>query len=156
MSQFYNPTSDERRALQALAEEVSGVQRTLVTNHPRLTQPDRGAHQPQLGAGKVLLHVSDTLPPELDRLGIFAPTGATPRIGIGRMSNGLGCPHAETEADFLGLMVAFRAPDGRRVDFITINDPGAPTDTPKEFVALLKAMRGNGSPSVTYSWPHTS
>ncbi|HXR44637.1 MAG TPA: hypothetical protein VN759_07520, partial [Pseudolysinimonas sp.] len=139
MSQFYNPTSDERRALEALAEEVSGVQRTLVTNHPRLTQPDRGAHQPQLGAGKVLLHVSDTLPPELDRLGIFAPTGATPRIGIGRMSNGLGCPHAETEADFLGLMVAFRAPDGRRVDFITINDPGAPTDTPKEFVALLKA-----------------
>jgi len=139
VSQFYNPTSDERRALQALAEEVSGVQRTLVTNHPRLTQPDRGAHQPQLGAGKVLLHVSDTLPPELDRLGIFAPTGATPRIGIGRMSNGLGCPHAETEADFLGLMVAFRAPDGRRVDFITINDPGAPTDTPKEFVALLKA-----------------
>ena len=78
MSQFYNPTSDERRALQALAEEVSGVQRTLVTNHPRLTQPDRGAHQPQLGAGKVLLHVSDTLPPELDRLGIFAPTGPPP------------------------------------------------------------------------------
>ena len=36
-------------------------------------------------------------------------------------------------------MVAFRAPDGRRVDFITINDPGAPTDTPEEFVALLKA-----------------
>jgi hypothetical protein len=139
VSQFYNPTPDERRALDALAEEVAGVQRTLVTNHPRLTQPDRGAHQPQLGAGKVLLQVSDTLPPELDGLGIFAPTGATPRIGIGRMSNGLGCPHAETEADFLGLMVAFRAPDGRRVDFITINDPGAPTDTPAEFVALLKA-----------------
>jgi hypothetical protein len=36
-------------------------------------------------------------------------------------------------------MVAFKAPDGRRVDFITINDPGAPTDTPEEFVALLKA-----------------
>jgi hypothetical protein len=36
-------------------------------------------------------------------------------------------------------MVAFKAPDGRRVDFITINDPGAPTDTPKEFIALLQA-----------------
>ena len=122
----YNPTPDERRALEALAEEVAGVQRTLVANHPGLAQPDRGAHQPQLGGGKVLLHVSDRLPPELAGLGIFVPTGATPRIGIGRMSNGLGCPHAETEADFLGLMVAFRAPDGRRVDFITINDPGAP------------------------------
>ena len=139
MAPRYNPTPDERRALEALAEEVAGVQRTFVANHPGVTQPDRGAHQPQLGGGKVLLHVSDTLPPELAGLGIFVPTGATPRIGIGRMSNGLGCPHAETDADFLGLMVAFRAPDGRRVDFITINDPGAPTDTPEEFVALLKA-----------------
>ena len=112
MAPRYNPTPDERRALDALAEEVAGVQRTFVANHPGLAQPDRGAHQPQLGGGKVLLHVNDTLPPELAGLGIFVPTGATPRIGIGRMSNGLGCPHAETDADFLGLMVAFRAPDG--------------------------------------------
>jgi hypothetical protein len=139
MAQRYSPSPEERRALEQLAEEVAGVQQTLVANHPQLAQPDRGAHQPQLGAGKVLLRVNDTLPPELAGLGIFAPTGSTPRIGIGRMSNGLGCPHAETEADFLGLMVALRAPDGRRVDFITINDPGAPTDTPKEFIALLKA-----------------
>jgi hypothetical protein len=139
MPQRYSPTPDERRALDALAEEVAGVQQTLVANHPKLTQPDRGAHQPQIGAGTVRLHIADALPSELAGLGIFKPTGAAPRIGIGRMSNGLGCPHAETEADFLGLMVAFRADDGRRVDFITINDPGAPTDTPREFVALLKA-----------------
>jgi len=139
MAQRFTPTPDERRALEQLAEEVAGVQRTLVANHPKLTQPDRGAHQPQLGAGKVLLNVGENLPPELDGLGIFKPTVGTPLIGIGRMSNGLGCPHAETEADFLGLMLAFRAADGRRVDFITINDPGAPTNTPKEFVALLKA-----------------
>ena len=139
MAPRYAPSPEERRALEQLAEEVAGVQQTLVANHPQLAQPDRGAHQPQLGAGKVLLRVNDQLPPELAGLGIFTPTGNTPRIGIGRMSNGLGCPHAETEADFLGLMVAFRAPDGRRVDFITINDAGAPTDTPKEFVALLKA-----------------
>src|SRR5688572_23854231 len=139
MTQRYSPSPEERRALEQLAEEVAGVQQTLVANHPQLAQPDRGAHQPQLGAGKVLLRVNDTLPPELAGLGIFSPTGDTPRIGIGRMSNGLGCPHAETDADFLGLMAAFRAPDGRRVDFITINDTGAPTDTPKEFVALLKA-----------------
>ena len=139
MAPRYAPSPEQRRALEQLAEEVAGVQQTLVANHPQLAQPDRGAHQPQLGAGKVLLKVSDALPPELAGLGIFTPTGSTPRIGIGRISNGLGCPHAETEADFLGLMVAFRAPDGRRVDFITINDPGAPTDTPQEFVALLKA-----------------
>lgn len=151
MSQRYSPSPEERRALERLAEEVAGVQQTLVANHPQLAQPDRGAHQPQLGAGKVLLRVNDTLPPELARLGIFAPTGGTPRIGIGRISNGLGCPHAETDADFLGLMAAFRAPDGRRVDFITINDPGAPTDTPEEFVALLKATADaavGGGPGV--------
>jgi len=83
MADRYNPTPDERRALGALAEEVVGVQQTLVANSPGLAQPDRGAHQPQLGAGKVLLNVNDSLPPELDGLGIFAPTGATPRLGIG-------------------------------------------------------------------------
>ena len=55
------------------------------------------------------------------------------------MSTGLGCPHAETDPDFLGLMVAFQAKSGRRIDFITINDPTSPTDTPEEFIALLQA-----------------
>jgi hypothetical protein len=82
--------------------------------------------------------VDAPLPRELDGLGIFQP-GSGPRVGIGRISTGLGCPHAETDPDFLGLMVAFRTADGRRVDFITINHGGAPTDTPEEFVALLKA-----------------
>jgi hypothetical protein len=36
-------------------------------------------------------------------------------------------------------MVAFRTTAGHRIDFITINDPTAPTDTPEEFIALLKA-----------------
>ena len=55
------------------------------------------------------------------------------------MSTGLGCPHAETDPDFLGLMVAFQARSGRRIDFVTINDPTSPTDTPEEFIALLQA-----------------
>ena len=67
------------------------------------------------------------------------PARAAPRVGLGRISTGLGCPHAETNPDFLGLMAAFRTGDGRRVDFITINHGGAPTDTPEEFIALLKA-----------------
>jgi hypothetical protein len=100
--------------------------------------PDRGAHQQQLAGSKVLLTVADALPPELDGLGIFQRSSRE-GIGIGRMSTGLGCPHAETNADFLGLMVAFRTREGRRMDFVTINDPSSPTDTPEEFLALLKA-----------------
>jgi hypothetical protein len=138
MSQFYAPTPEQRRALEQLAEQVAGVQRTLVANHPHLQSPDRGAHQQQLAGGKVLLTVDARLPSELDGLGIFQ-RGSGPRVGIGRMSTGLGCPHAETDPDFLGLMVAFQTDDRRRVDFVTINHGGAPTDTPAEFIALLKA-----------------
>ena len=138
MSQFYTPTAEQRRALEQLVEQVADVQRTLIANHPHLQSPDRGAHQQQLAGGKVLLTVDAQLPKELDGLGIFQ-SGSGPRVGIGRMSTGLGCPHAETDPDFLGLMVAFRTGDGRRVDFVTINHGGAPTDTPEEFIALLKA-----------------
>lgn len=138
MPTFFDPTPEERKVLEAIARQIPDVQRTLVRNHPQLTMPDRGAHQQQLAGSKVLLTVADTLPPELDGLGIFQRS-APARIGIGRMSTGLGCPHAETNADFLGLMVAFRTSEGRRIDFVTINDPTSPTDTPEEFLALLKA-----------------
>jgi hypothetical protein len=138
MAKFFVPTPEDRRALEALADEIPDVQRTLVRNHPRLSVPDRAAHQQQLAASKVLLTFADRLPAELDGLGVFRRS-SPPRIGIGRMSTGLGCPHAETNADFLGLMVAFRTDEGRRIDFVTINDPTSPTDTPEEFLALLKA-----------------
>src|SRR5882672_62963 len=137
MPASFRPTPDERRVLEDLAGEIAGVQETLVANHPQLTGPDRGAHQQQLAASQARLTVADELPTELDGLGIFE-RGRT-RVGIGRISTGLGCPHAETDSDFLGLMVAFRTSSGRRIDFITINDPTSPTDTPEEFVALLKA-----------------
>jgi len=137
MAQFFSPTQAERQALEQLIGQVAEVQRTLVANHPQLQKPDRGAHQQQLAGGKVSLHVASQLPQEISGLGIFQP-GAQ-HIGIGRMSTGLGCPHAETDPDFLGLMVAFQSHDGRRMDFVTINHPAAPTDTPAEFIALLKA-----------------
>jgi hypothetical protein len=138
MPEYYRPTPEQRRALDELVAQVHDVQRTLVANHSALRQPDRAAHQQQLAGGRVVLRVADRLPGELDGLGIFE-RGHAPRTGIGRISTGLGCPHAETDPDFLGLMAAFRATNGRRVDFVTINHPGAPTDTPEEFVALLKA-----------------
>jgi hypothetical protein len=141
MSLIFNPTLEETRALEALIAAIPQIQDRLVDNHPLLTRPDRGAHQQQLGAGKVLLTLERTLPPALDGLGLFTHDGSVgPHfVGIGRMSTGLGCPHAETDPDFLGLMVAFQAKSGRRIDFITINDPTSPTDTPEEFIALLHA-----------------
>ena len=132
-----NSDDQERRDLDKLAAQIPDVQRTLVDRHPKLTVPDRGAHQQQLAGSTVTLEVAPRLPPELANLGIF--TAGSIHIGIGRISTGLGCPHAETDADFLGLMVAFRTAAGRRVDFVTINDPTSPTDTPEEFIALLQA-----------------
>jgi hypothetical protein len=37
MPTFFNPTPEERRALEAIARQMPDVQRTLVRNHPRLT-----------------------------------------------------------------------------------------------------------------------
>jgi hypothetical protein len=141
MSLFFDPTPEERRALEELAAEIPEIQQTLIRNSDQLTVPDRGAHQQQLAGGRVVLHIERVLPPELDGLGVFAPASAPAGgfTGVGRISTGLGCPHAETAPDFLGLMLAFMSPAGKRIDFVTINDPTAPTNTPAEFIALLKA-----------------
>jgi hypothetical protein len=137
MATFFDPTPEQRRELEEIAAGIAGVQQTLVKNHPQLTMADRGAHQQQLAASRVILTAAGGLPTALDGLGVFQPSSS--HVGIGRMSTGLGCPHAETDPDFLGLMVAFRTSRGRRIDFVTINDPTSPTDTPEEFLALLKA-----------------
>jgi hypothetical protein len=140
MPSLFDPTPEQKRALEQIADGVPAVQQTFVKQHPQMTMTDRGAHQQQLAGSKVILTVHDQLPAALDGLGVFERTQrSAPQSGIGRMSTGLGCPHAETDPDFLGLMVAFRTSRGRRIDFVTINDPGSPTDTPEEFLALLKA-----------------
>jgi hypothetical protein len=142
MPPFFDPTPEEVRALEGLAGEIPGIQQTLIRNSDGLTTPDRAAHQQQVAGSIIRLTLERQLPAELDGLGLFTVAGtegAAGRIGIGRISTGLGCPHAETEPDFLGLMAAFRTAAGQRVDFVTINDPTAPTDTPAEFIALLKA-----------------
>ena len=142
MSRFFDPTPEQAQQLEEIAAAIPGVQKTFVANHPHLTAADRAAHQQQIAASQVLLTIADRLPAELDGSRRLYPQGSERQdrvIGIGRISTGLGCPHAETDADFLGLMVAFRTPAGRRIDLITINDPRSPTDTPEEFLALLKA-----------------
>ena len=48
-------------------------------------------------------------------------------------------PARGNRSGFPGADGRVPAKSGRRIDFITINDPTSPTDTPEEFVALLQA-----------------
>ena len=116
MPQLFDPTPDALAELERLADEIPEIQQILVDNHEKLKRNDRGAHQQQIAGGKVTLTVADQLPSALDGLGLFEP-GVT-HVGIGRMSTGLGCPHIETDLDFLGIMLAFRTSEGQRVDFL--------------------------------------
>jgi hypothetical protein len=116
---------------------IAAIQQKLVANHPRLAMADRVAHQYQVAGGKALLRIAQTLPAHFAGVGLFVP-GAQ-YTGIGRISTGLGCPHLETDPDFLGLMVAFHTSGGQRVDFLCINDPTSPTDTHPQFIKLLDA-----------------
>jgi len=122
-----------------IAAEVAAIpeiqQRCLANSSKNMKVADRVAHQYQIAGGKVSLRICAELPENLDGVGLFK-SGAE-YAGIGRISTGLGCPHSETSPDFLGLRLAFLTPDGARVDFIAINDPAAPTDTPGEFMKLL-------------------
>ena len=116
---------------------IPQIQDTLVARHPDLKRRDRAAHQYQIAGGRVELAVRDDLPAALAEVGILAP--GRRHFGLGRVSTGLGCPHLETDPDFLGLAIAFRTEAGRRVDLLAINHPAAPTDTHVEFMALLRA-----------------
>jgi hypothetical protein len=159
MSQFFD-TAEARRALEERVKEIPEIQKTLVENDEQLKRPDRAAHQQQIAGGRVLLKVAERIPRELDGLGLFQPASrqeldgrgapSADHVGIGRISTGMGCPHLETDPDFLGLMLAFSTPDGRRVDFIGINDPTAPTDTVEDFMALLKATADAAGTKVPF------
>src|SRR5690349_14946112 len=134
---MFRPNSADLARIQKDVAPVADIQQTLTRSHPQLPLPDRVAHQYQVAGGKVLLRIAEQLPTNLHGVGLFEP-GAQ-YTGIGRISTGLGCPHLETDPDFLGLMVAFRTRRGERVDFLTINDPTSPTDTHPQFVELLRA-----------------
>ncbi len=133
----FRPSQQDIARLAAEVAAIPELQAALVENHPDVTLRDRVAHQYQIAGGRVTLKVAAQLPEALAGLGLFQP-GAE-HIGIGRVSTGLGCPHAETDPDFLGLMLAFQTPDGRRVDFLALNDPAAPTDDHRDFMILLAA-----------------
>jgi hypothetical protein len=81
-------------------------------------------------------------------VGLFQP-GST-AVGIGRISTGLGCPHLETDPDFVGLMLSFQTTARERVDFLGINDPTAPTGTVEEFVSLLAATAAAAGTEIPF------
>ncbi len=139
-SSTWVPFRPQEADLERIGDEVGEmgrIQRRVVERHPDVQVPDRVAHQYQIAASKVTLAVADSLPAELRGVGLFEP-GAEHR-GIGRVSTGLGCPHLETDPDFLGLMLAFATADGRRVDFLSINHPAAPTANHRDFMSVLHA-----------------
>src|SRR5271165_395229 len=131
---------------------IPDLQRQLLDRDPDLKSRDRVAHQYQIAGGKVVLTIAPELPANLDGVGLFVP--AAGHIGIGRVSTGLGCPHAETGPDFLGLRLAFLTPVGARVDFVAINDPAAPTDTHPQFMQLLAATAAGAGKGVLASGAH--
>ena len=137
MTTPFRPSAADLARIGADVAPISAIQNKLVDNHPRLKVPDRVAHQYQIAGGKALLRIEPALPANFVGVGLFEP-GAQ-YTGIGRISTGLGCPHLETDPDFLGLMVAFQTRGGQRVDFITINDPTSPTDVHPQFIKLLDA-----------------
>ena len=133
----FRPNSRDLENIRRDVSEVRNIQQTIVAKNKQLHFPDRVAHQYQIAGSKVLLRVAETLPAPLRDVGLFH-SGAQ-HFGIGRISTGLGTPHIETNPDFLGIMTAFQSPEGRRVDFLGINDPAAPTDNHKDFVDVLHA-----------------
>jgi hypothetical protein len=137
MTTPFRPSATDLARIGADVAPISAIQKKLVANDSRLKVPDRVAHQYQVAGGRVLLRIEQTLPANFVGVGLFE-LGAQ-YTGLGRISTGLGCPHLETDPDFLGLMVAFHTRGGQRVDFITINDPTSPTDTHPQFIKLLDA-----------------
>jgi hypothetical protein len=128
---------------------IPDLQQELLDRDAALKLRDRVAHQYQIAGGKVVLTIAPTLPANLTGVGLFQPDAS--HIGIGRISTGLGCPHAETGPDFLGLRLAFQTSAGARVDFIAINDPASPTDTHPQFMALLAATAASAGKGAVAS-----
>jgi hypothetical protein len=137
---IWKPLRPTERDFLAVGEDVaaiSDIQKRTLTKCPHLHVPDRVAHQYQIAGSKVTLHVESVLPPQVEGVGLFQP-GAD-YIGIGRISTGLGTPHNESDPDFLGLRLAFQSRPGRRVDFLSINDPTSPADDHHRFMQVLQA-----------------
>ena len=132
----FRPDAEDLKKLGADVAEIGEIQKKLLASLAGLRCLDRVAHQYQIAGSKVVLNVAASLPEALEGVGLFMPR--TEHKGIGRISTGLGTPHIETNPDFLGAMLAFQTAAGRRVDFLGLNDPSAPTDDHRQFMDVLQ------------------
>src|SRR3954451_11582657 len=137
MTTPFRPSEADLTRIKADVAPIAEIQNKLVERAPHLKVRDRVAHQYQIAGGQASLRIEPVLPASFAGVGLFEP-GAQ-YTGIGRISTGLGCPHLETDPDFLGLMVAFQTRAGTRVDFLTINEPTSPPAPHPQFVHLLDA-----------------
>lgn len=133
----FRPTADNLKDIARDVAEIGAIQQKALEKNKGLTLPDRVAHQYQIAGGKVLFRAAAEMPGPLRDVGVFQPGGES--VGIGRISTGLGTPHIETNPDFLGFRVSFQTKEGRRVDFLAINDPTSPADNHKDFMDVLHA-----------------
>lgn len=149
----WTPFRPTKADLDRIAGEVSGIpatQQAFGVRAPGLKVPDRAAHQYQIAGSRVRLRIADTLPANLHGLGLFLP--GKEYAGLARLSTGLGCPHLETDPDFIGLMVAFATPAGQRIDILAINHPQAPSPNHREFMQLMDAATdGAGAKAPIFS-----
>jgi hypothetical protein len=130
-----------------IAGEVAAIpqiQQEFCARAPGMAMRDRTAHQYQIAGSRVSLRIAPRLPANLDGVGLFVADAE--HIGLARLSTGLGCPHLETDPDFIGFMIAFATPAGRRVDYLAINDPVAPSPNHRDFMLLMEAaIDGTGA-----------
>jgi hypothetical protein len=133
----FRPGAEDLARIAGDVSAIPEIQARACASHPALAMPDRVAHQYQIAGSQVVLEVADALPAVVQGVGLFEPRAR--HIGIGRISTGLGTPHVEPNPDFLGLLLAFAAPSGRRVDFLAINHPASPADDHHDFMAILEA-----------------
>ena len=83
---------------------IPAIQQRLLANASKTMKfADRVAHQYQIAGGRVSLTMGTELPENLDGVGLFRP--GSEYTGIGRISTGLGCPHAELRVHKRGRRV---------------------------------------------------
>ena len=144
----FRPTTADLERIAQDVSEIPAIQQKAHDTNKNLLFPERVAHQYQVAGSKVIFRVATDLPDPLQGVGLFQP-GAE-HVGIGRISTGLGIPHAETLPDFLGIMVAFQTNDGQRVDILGINDPTAPADNHRDFMDILHATGESAGADVPF------
>ena len=133
----FRPTQQDQDRIGGEVAAIPQIQQAFLDKAPELAVRDRVAHQYQIAGSRVSLRIAPQLPAALNGVGLFVPDGEY--TGLARLSTGLGCPHLETDPDFIGLMLAFATRDGRRTDFLGINDPTAPSPNHRAFMTLMEA-----------------